>query len=108
MKSFTNLLVSPIAEICKQNDLFFVLTEPATISLGIGSGGAVQQCLSIKSFTLTQYPLSKMEGLVDTINGATIDTPASINAHPIYDLSGRRVNISGKGIYIIGGKKVVR
>lgn len=91
-----------------QNDLFFVLTEPATISLGILANLAGQQCLSVKSFTLTQYPLSKMEGLVDTINGATIDTPASINAHPIYDLSGRRVNIPGKGIYIIGGKKVVR
>ena len=92
-----------------QNELFFVLTEPTTVSLGILANLAGQQCLSIKSFVLTQYPLSPMEGLVDAIADATIDTPASINAQKhIYDLSGRRVNIPGKGVYIIGGKKVVR
>lgn len=50
-----------------------------------------------------------MEGLTSGINTAPIDTPASLNAAPaIYDLSGRRVSIPGKGIYIIGTKKVIR
>ena len=50
-----------------------------------------------------------MEGLTSGINTAPIDTPANLNAAPvIYDLSGRRVSIPGKGIYIIGTKKVIR
>lgn len=92
-----------------QNRLFFILSEPTTLSLGLLANMSGQQCLSIQSFTLTHYQLSPMEGLTSGINTAPIDTPASLNAAPaIYDLSGRRVSIPGKGIYIIGTKKVIR
>lgn len=92
-----------------QNRLFFILSEPTTLSLGLLANMSGQQCLSIQSFTLTHYQLSPMDGLTSGINTAPIDTPASLNAAPaIYDLSGRRVSIPGKGIYIIGTKKVIR
>lgn len=92
-----------------QNTLFFVLTEPSTVSLGVLANMAGEQCMAFQSFTLTQYPLTPMEDLVDGIH--TIDTPATINATTssvIYDLTGRRISIPTKGVYIIGGKKVVR
>ena len=55
-----------------------------------------------------------MNGVINGCNGIKLDgvvteTPADINAAGnVYDLSGRRVMVPGKGIYIIGGKKVVR
>lgn len=96
-----------------QNSVFFILTEPTTVSLGILTNMRDMQQFYIKSFALTRYEVTPMNGLVDGIGSVIaqpIDTPASINAksHSIYDLSGRKVNVPGKGIYIIGGQKVVR
>lgn len=46
-------------------------------------------------------------GTVPTgINGAAVDTTTDSNA-PVYDLQGRRVKKADKGLYIIGGKKVL-
>ncbi len=93
-----------------ENKVFFALTEPATVSLGILSNMAGQQCMSLRSFALTAMPLTKIEGLADGIGQAV--TPQDLNNGlgngSIYDLSGRRIQIPGKGVYIIGGKKVVR
>ncbi len=91
-----------------QNKVFFALTEPTTVSLGIVANMAGQQCMSIRSFALTTLPLTQIKGLVDGIDN--LDTPQSLNANieHIYDLSGRRIQLPGKGVYIIGGKKVIR
>lgn len=99
-----------------QNSIFFVLAEPTTVSLGILANMQDIRQFYIKSFALTRYDVTPMNGLVQGIGSVIIpgstddaDTPAAINASDhIYDLSGRRVMVPGKGIYIIGGKKVVR
>ena len=44
------------------------------------------------------------DGTQNAIDGITSLTPAP--GQPIYDLSGRRVQKAGKGLYIVGGKKV--
>ncbi len=89
------------------NSAFFVLTEQTTVSLGILANMAGQQCLSIESFSLATLPISPMEGYVDGVE--ELPTPASLNrSNTIYDLSGRRIRIPGKGVYIIGGRKVMK
>lgn len=97
-----------------QNSVFFVLTEPAKVSLGLLASMTGKQALYIKSFALKCYDITPMNGVINGCNGIKLDgvgaeTPADINAAGnVYDLSGRRVMVPGKGIYIIGGKKVVR
>ena len=47
----------------------------------------------------------------DTIDDSTTSLnapPSTLNTQPYYDLSGRRVAQPTKGIYIVGGKKVVK
>ena len=44
------------------------------------------------------------DGTETAIDGIESITPAP--EQPIYDLSGRRVQKAGKGLYIVGGKKV--
>ena len=47
----------------------------------------------------------------DTIDESTTSLnapPSTLNTQPYYDLSGRRVAQPTKGIYIVGGKKVVK
>lgn len=95
-----------------KNSVFFMLTEPTTVSVGVLSNMQDKQQFYIKSFNLKRYDITPMNGLIDGIGSITlpgdVDTPASINAaRSIYDLSGRRVAVPGKGVYIIGGKKVV-
>ena len=97
-----------------QNKVFFILTEPTTISLGILTNMQDVQQFYIKSFMLKRCDVTPMKGLIDgigsvTMPDGTIATPSTINAQrSIYDLSGRKVNAPGKGVYIVGGKKVVR
>lgn len=97
-----------------QNSVFFVLTEPAKVSLGLLASMTGKQALYIKSFALKCYDITPMNGVINGCNGIKLggvvpETPADINAAGnVYDLSGRRVMVPGKGIYIIGGKKVVR
>ena len=43
------------------------------------------------------------DGTTTAIDNATLSTE---KAQGIYDLSGRRVSKAGKGIYIMGGKKI--
>lgn len=97
-----------------QNKVFFILTEPTTICLGILTNMQDIQQFYIKSFMLKRCDVTPMKGLIDgigsvTMPDGTITTPSTINAQrSIYDLSGRKVNAPGKGVYIVGGKKVVR
>ena len=75
-----------------------------------------EQSITFDSFALTAYTLTQIEplddpGYVEGITPITIQ-PAnqpfgSLGQDKIYDLSGRRVTIPGKGIYIIGGRKVM-
>lgn len=55
-------------------------------------------------------PASMLSIAIDTgitgINELTIDKPTSDQQGPIYNLGGQRVTRPGKGIYIVGGKKV--
>ena len=89
------------------NTLVFFFTEPTTVSLGILANMAGTQCISIDSFVLNAYTLTKVEGTTDGINDV-INAEDLNTTKDVYDLSGRKVNISGKGIFIIGGKKVLK
>ena len=89
------------------NTLVFFFTEPTTVSLGILANLSGTQCVSIDSFVLNSYTLTKIEGTTDGINDV-INAEDLNNSKDVYDLSGRRVNIPGKGIFIIGGKKVIK
>ena len=89
------------------NTLVFFFTEPSTVSLGILANMAGNQCLSIDSFVLNAYTLTKLEGTTNGINDV-INAEDINNSKDVYDLSGRRVNIPGKGVFIIGGKKVIK
>lgn len=89
------------------NTLVFFFTEPTTVSLGIIANLASTQCLSIDSFVLSSYTLTKVDGTVDDINDV-INAEDFNKSKDAYDLSGRRVNIPGKGVFIIGGKKVIK
>ena len=89
------------------NTLVFFFTEPTTVSLGILANMAGNQCLSIDSFVLNAYTLTKLEGTTNGINDV-INAEDINNSKDVYDLSGRRVNIPGKGVFIIGGKKVIK
>lgn len=89
------------------NTLVFFFNEPTTVSLGIVANLAGNQCLSINSFVLSSYTLTKIEGTTNGIDDV-INAEDLNNSKDAYDLSGRRVNIPGKGIFIIGGKKVIK
>lgn len=89
------------------NTLVFFFTEPTTVSLGILANLSGTQCVSIDSFVLSSYTLTKIEGTADGINDV-ISAEDLNNSKDVYDLSGRRVNIPGKGVFIIGGKKVIK
>ena len=98
------------------NSLFFAVSEPTTVSLGILASMKGEQSITFQSFGLTAYTLTQIEplddpGYVEGIAPITIqptDQPfGSLGQGKIYDLSGRRVTIPGKGIYIIGGRKVM-
>lgn len=93
------------------SSLFFLVTEPSTVSVGVLANMSGQQCLSISSFSLSKYEIMPIEKLdiPSSINELPAVTPAALNSEPhIYDLSGRRVTVPGKGVFIIGGKKVVK
>ena len=95
------------------NSISFVLTEPTTVSLGVLANMQGKQCLSFAGFDLMQYPLLPLEGKVDGIRNATIATPDNLNQavgslSEVFDLSGRRVQVLGKGVYIIGHRKVLK
>ena len=95
------------------NSISFVLTEPTTVSLGVLANMQGKQCLSFAGFDLMQYPLLPLEGKVDGIHDATIATPDNLNQavgsqSEVFDLSGRRVRVPGKGVYIIGHRKVLK
>ena len=95
------------------NSISFVLTEPTMVSLGVLANMQGKQCLSFAGFDLMQYPLLPLEGKVDGIRNATIATPDNLNQavgslSEVFDLSGRRVQVLGKGVYIIGHRKVLK
>lgn len=63
----------------------------------------------LKGFKAYLNGASEIRGfIIDETTGITApDSNTAKSAATIYDLSGRRVNKAGKGIYIVNGKKVV-
>lgn len=95
------------------NSICFILSEPTTVSLGLLANMQGKQCLSFAAFDLTQYPLLPLEGKIDGIRNVTIETPDELNQavgsqSKVYDISGRRVYVPGRGAFIIGHRKVLK
>ena len=74
------------------------------------------QAISFSSFGLTSYTLTQIkvlddpdfiEGITPIVVNPENQSQGSVKSNVIYDLSGRRVSAPSKGIYIIGGRKVV-
>lgn len=98
------------------NRICFILTEPTTVSLGILATMNGTQTISFSSFGLTSYTLTQIkvlddpdfiEGIAPIVVNPENQSKGSVKSDVIYDISGRRVSTPGKGIYIIGGRKVV-
>lgn len=94
----------------QQNSLTFVLTEPSKIALGILANMSGNQCMTISAFNLMQYPIISLNDLVQSVSDTKITKPddAMATKRGIYDISGRRVNHVGQGVYIIDGVKIVK
>lgn len=95
------------------NSISFVLTEPTTVSLGLLANMQGKQCLSLGAFELTRYPLLPLEGKIDDIHNITIQNPDELNQTvssqaKVFDLSGRRIQVPSKGVFIIGHRKVLK
>lgn len=85
------------------NKVEVVLTNDNTIRFNAGVKSTIN-----RSDTWTVFGNFKLYGYGNTEADA-IETVTSDDAEaPIYDLSGRRVIKAVKGIYIVGGKKVVK
>ena len=67
---------------------------------------AIYVHLSGANVTFTDGTDFKEQQIAAAISKTTVDTSRSDNR--LFDLQGRRVQNAGKGIYIIGGKKVVK
>lgn len=91
---------------CTSNSVFFVLPEPAEVSVGLVVNMGGLQCMAFSSFSLTKYPLEQIEALPEGIEPVT--QPEAQRDDTIYDLSGRRVlRPEQGGVYIIGKQKVI-
>lgn len=90
------------------NTVTFLVTEPTEVSLGILSNLTGQSCLSLSKFSLEMYEIIRI--VHDPTGIEDILTPEEINTNNrnIYDLSGRKIRVPGKGVYIIGNKKVIK
>lgn len=88
------------------NTLFFIVTEETEVSIGVLSNLSGKNCMTVKSFSLMNYPCETIENDPAGISDAVLQQSKRGNA--IYDLYGRRVLKPEKGgVYIIGGQKVI-
>lgn len=87
------------------NSLIFILTEPATVSLGMVLNMSGQACVNLNHFALTRSEIN----IINTGDSSIDEIAASQvpGANGIFDLQGRRLSrVNTPGIYIINGRKV--
>lgn len=82
----------------------FLIDEQKTVSLGV----LVASMTGKSIFTIQQFQLKKSP--VEVVTGINeVNANVNVNDNSIYDLSGRKLNnVKAPGLYIIGGKKVIR
>lgn len=88
------------------NSVKFILTQPATVSLGMVVNMSGSRLMAISEFKLTRAELKNVTTGIDEI-GDDSSLPTIHGAEGIYDMLGRKLGkVTGPGLYIIDGKKV--
>ncbi|MCF0198461.1 MAG: hypothetical protein HUK02_03955 [Bacteroidaceae bacterium] len=80
-----------VAQVAGGNDAWFTLTEDATVV-----------------FTLNVTNPSEVTILVQPLKGDAIESLTTDGSTAIYNLAGQRVQKATRGLYIIGGRKVLK
>ncbi|MDE6279566.1 MAG: DUF5013 domain-containing protein, partial [Paramuribaculum sp.] len=88
------------------NSVKFILTKPATVSVGMLINMSGNRLMAISEFKLTRTDIKDVTSGIDEI-GDDSSLPTIHGAEGIYDMLGRKLGkVAGPGLYIIDGKKV--
>lgn len=91
--------------------IFTALTDDggSTYTLGFFKNG-FDVIPGFKAYYQSEQGLSTVRGFSISfdLNDAIADVISTLTPKSVYDLQGRRVNMSAKGLYIINGKKVIK